>query len=45
MNSEIEMRIAEITEAIRNLCLGSIEGAVIRGAVDELIANWDDHER
>jgi len=45
MNPEIQTRIAEITEAIQNLCLGSIESAVIQGAVDELLANWSDHEK
>jgi hypothetical protein len=45
MNPEIETRITEITEAIHNLCLGSIESAVTQGAVDELLANWGDHEK
>jgi hypothetical protein len=44
MNPEIQTRIAEITEAIKSLCLGSIESVVIKAAVDELIANWSDHE-
>ena len=41
---EQQNRIKEITEALKALCLGSIESVVIKAAVNELIQNWEDHK-
>jgi len=41
---EINERITEIKEALKALCLGSIEHVVIEAAVNELIQNWEDHK-
>ena len=41
---EQQNRIKEITEALEALCLGSIESAVIKAAVNELLQNWEDHK-
>lgn len=45
MNTELELRIAELKEAIEALCLGSVETVVIEAAVNELIQNWEDHNK
>ena len=35
--------IEELTNAIKDICLGSIEAVVIEAAVNELLLNWNDH--
>jgi hypothetical protein len=40
---EQQDRIKEITEALEDLCLGSITHVVVEAAVNELLNNWDDH--
>lgn len=44
-NPNLETALADLSEAIRSICLGSIETVVIEVAGRELIANWNDHNR
>jgi hypothetical protein len=45
MNEELELRITELKDAIAAICLGSVETVVIEAAVNELIQNWEDHNK
>jgi hypothetical protein len=45
MNKELELRITELKKAIADICLGSVETVVIEAAVNELVQNWEDHNK
>lgn len=42
-NPNLETALADLSEAIRSICLGSIECAVIEAAGRELISSWNGH--
>lgn len=41
-NPNLDTALADLSEAIRAICLGSIEDAVIDAAGRALIVNWND---
>ena len=44
-NINLEIALADLVDAIREITLGSIEKVVIDAAGHELINNWNDHNK
>lgn len=42
-NANLHIALGNLSQAIREQCLGSIEDVVIAAAGRALIANWNDH--
>ena len=42
---ELTLRERELTEAIEDLCLGSLTSVVVEDAVNSLRDNWEDHNK
>jgi len=43
-NHSLRTAIEDLTGAIEDIFLGSIQDVVVDAAVNELIVNWNDHE-
>lgn len=44
-NEHLETALQDLADAIEGITLGSIEFVVIKAAGEELIYNWNDHNR